>query len=339
MGFRFERRVFLLLVLGFLVGCEQDAPTVPLFQTQVQPVSIGSRSVAILLFYDDTVDISTLRTPAEYEGMLFSEGRRAFETWSLGKASLTGRVFGWFRVTDLAHRSKTELRALAAAAGYGPTMFNITGYVLSSYSGSGVAVPREGQGEFTVGTSAGTGLILHELLHVCGLGHANKCMNQKLFPVSPVKTCGDRHSIMGSNIFGEILGLTPTAMHREMLGWITVPVADSAAEAKEFPLGLFETTGDALKVPRSPRDWFYIERRADGLHVCTVDPSDRKGTVWLPDLPIVDKASQIEIHPVEGGVKVIWPGASEMDRDPDTFVIPDGSQADIRTPTRTRMGP
>ena len=46
--------------------------------------------------------MSTLRTPAEYEAMLFTEGRLAFESWSLGKASLSGRVFGWYRVADLA---------------------------------------------------------------------------------------------------------------------------------------------------------------------------------------------------------------------------------------------
>jgi hypothetical protein len=266
--------------------------------------------------------------------MLFSEGRSAFEAWSLGKASLRGQVFGWYKVTDLANRSKTDL--LSLAAGYNPTAFNITGYVLTGYSG-GVAVVRNGQGDFTVGASEGTGMILHELLHVCGLGHANKCVDQTTFPVSPVRTYGDRYSIMGSNIFGGIAGLVPTAMHREMLGWITVPIADSSAGSKEFPLGLYETTGDALKIPRGPTDWFYIERRADGLHVCTVDPADRRATVWLPNLPVVDRVTHIEIHPTEGGVKVTWP-ASELERDPDAVIRSD-RQPEVRIPAaRTKMG-
>ena len=151
-------------------------------------------------------------------------------------------------------------------------------------------------------------MILHELLHVCGIGHANKCRDQKTFPTCTVQVYGDRSSIMGSNVFGDVSALAPTAMHREMLGWTTVPIADSSAGmTKEFPLGLYETTGDALKIPRGPNDWFYVERRADGLHVCTVDPSDPRATLWLPGLPIVDRVTGIEIHAISGGVKVIWP--------------------------------
>jgi len=295
---------FLLATVCF--GCEASAPTSPsLDSRRVQAVtSIGSRSVALLLFYDPAVDVSTLRTPAEYEDMLFTEGRRDFEAWSLGKASLSGKVFGWYPVTNLAQRSKTELIALAT--GYSPSAYNITAYVLSSYSG-GVAVVRSGQGDFTVGASEGTGYILHEILHVCGLGHANKCTDQTQFPACGVRAYGDKYSVMGSNIFSDVAGLPPTAMHREMLGWISVPVADSSSQTKDFPLNLYETTGDALKIPRGPRDWFYIERRADGLHVCTVDPTDRKASLWLPQLPIIDRVTGIEIHSIPGGVSVTWP--------------------------------
>ena len=317
-----------------LLGCQGSPPTTPSMapikaQTLVleckagssattsnEASVIGTRSVALLLFRDATVDVATLRPPAEYETMLFTDGRLVFEAWSLGKASLTGKVFGWYPVTDLAHRSKTELNALAA--GYSPSWFDITGYVVTSYSG-GVAVIRHGKGDFTVGASDGTGLILHELMHVCGIGHANKCVDQKKFPASPVKPYGDSHSIMGSNIFGEIAGLYPTAMHREMLGWITVPIADSSGETKDFLLRPYETTGDALKIPRGRGDWFYIERRADGLHVCTVDPTDRTSGLWLPNLPIIDRVNGIEIHSIEGGVKVKWPAPLTERQPEDTF--------------------
>ena len=337
MGFRNERRLricllglALIMALGFMLGCEGSAPAHGLIEPQAESVALESRTVALLLFYDDTVDISTLRTPAQYEEMLFGDGRRAFEAWSLGKDSLTGRVFGWLRVADLAHRSKTELKALAAAAGYDPAAFDITGYILTSYSG-GVAVVRNGRGDFTVGAYEETGLILHELLHVCGLGHANKCADQRLFPVSPVKFYGDRHSIMGSNIYGDVIGLPPTAMHREMLGWIHVPVADSSGETKDFALGLYETTGDALKIPRGPRDWFYVERRADGSHVCTVDPRDPTATLWLPELPIVDRVTGIEIHAIPGGVRVTWPGPMK-ERDTDATIDQETRDTELEIP-------
>ena len=323
----------LIPFVSLLIGCQATPPTglptsaptkAPLLVLQCgtgistpvepQPLAIGTRTVGLLLFCDTTVDISTLRTPAEYETMLFTEGRLAFESWSLGKASLSGQVFGWYRVHDLAHKSKTEL--LSLAAGYNPTAFNITGYVLTSYSG-GVAVVRSGQGDFTVGASEGTGYILHELLHVCGLGHANKCADQSLFPASPVKPYGDKYSVMGSNIFGDVVGLLPTAMHREMLGWITVPVADSSGETKDFPLSLYESTGDALRVPRGPKDSFYVERRVDGLHVSTVDPADPKSSLWLPHLPIVDSVTGIELQSIPGGVRVTWP-ALQAERNLDT---------------------
>ena len=321
----------LLPCIVLLVGCETVSPTSPTKASIValnpHPAAVGARTVALLLFYDPTVtDLSTLRTPAEYESMLFTEGRKDFEAWSFGKASLSGRVFGWFPVSNLAQRSKTELIALAT--GYNPSAYNITGYVLTSYSG-GVAVVRSGQGDFTVGASEGTGYILHELLHVCGLGHANKCADQRLFPVSPVKAYGDKYSVMGSNIFGDVLNLPPTAMQREMLGWITVPVADSSGETKDFPLGQYETTGDALKVSRGPKDAFYIERRADGLHVCTVDPTDPKTTLWLPQLPIVDRLTGIEIQSIPGGVRVTWPNP-EADRDTQAVIRQQETEVGLR---------
>jgi hypothetical protein len=323
----------LIPFVSLLIGCQATPPTglptsaptkAPLLMLQCgtgistpvqpQPLAVGARTVALLLFCDATVDISTLRTPAEYEAMLFTEGRLAFESWSLEKASLSGHVFGWYRVPDLAHRSKTELISLAT--GYNPTAYNITGYVLTSYSG-GVAVIRSGQGDFTVGAGEGTGMILHELLHVCGLGHANKCADQSRFPVCRVQAYGDRYSVMGSNIYGDISGVPPTAMHREMLGWINVPVADSSAgQTKTFPLGLYESTGDAIKIPRGPKDWFYIERRVDGPHVTTMDPTDSHATLWLQTLPIIDKATGIEIRAVKDGVSVTWPDPQSL-RDPD----------------------
>src|SRR5215471_8812108 len=134
----------LLLVCCLLLGCQAaESLTSPSSRAiQIRPSAIGSRTIAILLFCDATVDISTLHTPAEYQSMLFTDGNRAFQSWSLGKASLSGQVFGWYRVTNLAGRSKTEL--LALAAGYNPGSFNITGYVLTSYTGTGVAVVRSG---------------------------------------------------------------------------------------------------------------------------------------------------------------------------------------------------
>jgi hypothetical protein len=331
-----------------LLGCQGSPPTTPSMapikaqtlvleckagsspSTSNEASPIGTRTVALLLFYDATIDVTTLRAPAEYETMLFTEGSLAFESWSLGKASLTGKVFGWYPVTDLAHRSKTELNSLAA--GYSPSGFDITGYVLTSSSG-GVAVIRNGTGDFTVGASEGTGLILHELLHVCGIGHANKCADQKKFPASPVKPYGDRYSIMGSNIFGDIAGLYPTAMHREMLGWITIPVADSSGETKQFPLAPYETTGDALKIPRGSNDWFFVERRADGLHVCTVDPGDPTSGLWLPNLPIIDRVNGIEIHSIEGGAEVKWPAPLDERGPEDAFDQKSGTP-EAKLPTK-----
>ncbi len=268
-----------------LLGCGHPTQPVQNVQT-VQGAQIGPRAVALLLFRNTPEP----RPASEYIQML-NDNHSALELWSLGQSGISGRVFGWFYSEDLSN--KTTLINIAKAGGYNPSAFHITGFVLTGFS-NGVAVLGNGTGDFTVGASEGSGTILHEILHVCGLGHA-----KKLLPDGGVNDYGDRYSIMGSDIFGEILDKYPTAMHREMLGWgFPRDVEPAYGGTKEYPIDLYETTGDAIRIPRGAGDYWYIERRRTGIHICSI-PKDRKSTLWNPIVWGMEGTAS--------GVRISWP--------------------------------
>jgi len=304
-------RIFCRAIIALLlVGCAYDPSTEPDHVESgpsTEQAIVGTRTLAILLFCDSTVNPDTLASPGYYNDLIFSQGRPIIEAWSAGKATLAGQVFGWFVVADLASKSKTELSAIARPAGFDPAAFQVKGWVKTTAT-TGVAEVRNGTGNFTIGPYRQLGSFLHELLHVFGLRHGKKCLGT--FPsCTSIKEYGDEYSIMGGGIFATNLSdMYPTAMHREMLGWITVRQINGAPGAKDISMSLYETTGDAIKVPRGDGDWFYIERRATGPHVCTLSPDDttNRATLWLSDLPIVDPVSGIEIRSTPAGVSITW---------------------------------
>jgi chitodextrinase len=238
----------------------------------------GTKRLAIILFTfsDNTVQPYT---PSYAQGIAFTNPDSVaayYNEVSHGQLTLTGNVFGWFKIPDTSSSCNYTQWASDAAS-----VATAAGVNLSSYTNVSYAFPNvtscwwDGLSYMPGSTSWLDGpngmtlhVLAHELGHNFGTHHANSywcTVNGVRVSLSTPSNCssneyGDPFSVMGSG-----WGRQQTNFARVQFGWLGSSQMKDASASGTYaldPVEQLDTTGvQALRIKRDSSSYLLLEYR------------------------------------------------------------------------------